>query len=125
LSSGVRWNQVSATLIAAMTAPANLKGARSIGLAVWGLAIALLGCMFAMGGRQVLSRWDVISADYALCGVLWIAAGIVMIAGGVWAAISLARHRIFLWIASCATALGGATALVGTVTYVIPCGGPS
>jgi hypothetical protein len=105
-------------------APPNLKGPPSIGLSVWSAAVALLGYVCTRGGLQVLYKWEAISIGYACCGALWIAAGTAMIGGGLWAALSVARHRLPLVIAGSATAIVGSTVVLGALTYITPCSGP-
>ncbi len=105
--------------------PPARESARDTGSVVTALILAALGALFVRDGVEVVSRWQVISGDYALCGVLWIAAGAAMIVGGIWATVTLGRHRLALWVATRATVVAGATALIGKAAYVIPCAGPS
>jgi hypothetical protein len=69
--------------------------------------------------------WSSISAAYAAFGVLWIVAGPVMLACGLWALGTLGRSRIPLWIGGAATALSGGSLIAGVLSYVVPCSGPS
>ena len=100
------------------------RGARGSRM-VLGLAFALIGWSFLSGGIQALQKWDAISAGFALCGVLWIAAGAAMMIGGFWSGLAGDASRMPRWIAAGATFVAGATAVIGTATYVIPCAGPS
>ena len=85
----------------------------------FGLRLAL------SGGILALQKWDAISAGFALCAVLWTAAGAAMIVCGIWSGLARGGARMPRWIAAGATFVAGATAVIGTATYVIPCAGPS
>jgi hypothetical protein len=88
-----------------------------------GLILALLGWRIAADGVRALEKWDAISRGFALCGVLWVVAGGLMLVGGVWGAFS--RNRFPVVVASSAAVVAGATSVTGLLTSVIPCAGPS
>ena len=92
---------------------------------VLGLLIALLGYMVFNNGLAAARLWSAIGAAFAACGVIWIVTGIAMMLCGSWSAASRWWRRIPMWIGGAAGAIAGATTLIGVVTYVIPCSGPT
>jgi len=87
--------------------------------------LLLFGFVALSAGYQTLRDWSSITPGYASCGLLWILTGAVMIVTGLWVLGSLGRHRIPLLVGGAATALAGMVLVVGVLTYVIPCSGPS
>lgn len=87
--------------------------------------LLLFGFVGLSAGYQTLRDWSSITPGYASCGLLWILAGTVMIVTGLWVLGSLGRHRIPLLAGGAATALAGMVLVVGVLTYVIPCSGPT
>jgi hypothetical protein len=94
---------------------------------VWGIAGLLLafGFLAAAAGYQTIRKWPSIGAAYAAYGLLWIVAGPAMFASGLWLLRSLVPSRVPLWIGGGAALLCGASLIVGVLTYVVPCTGPS
>ena len=101
------------------------KPGSSAPFALMGLLIAVLGFSLGLNGKNVVSQWSQISAAYAACGVLWIICGALMTVGGLWVLVSLGRHRIPLWLGASGSAVAGASLIIGVLTYVVPCSGPS
>jgi len=106
--------------------PAKEKPERTNSVSLFLAALMVLfGFEFVLAGYATLRIWSSIGAAYAALGVLWIVAGPVMLACGVWALATLARQRIPLWIGGVATALCGGSLIAGVLSYVVPCSGPS
>ena len=61
----------------------------------------------------------------AAVGIVWIVAGPVMFLAGLGAAVTLGRSRIPMLAGGLAAVLAGIVVIVGVLTYVIPCSGPS
>jgi hypothetical protein len=93
--------------------------------ALLGVVIALLGFSLLRSGQQVVLEWPSISVAYAACGISWIIGAAAMIMGGLWVLGSLGRHRIALWAGALGSVLAGASLVIGVLTYVVPCSGPS
>jgi hypothetical protein len=87
--------------------------------------LLLFGFVVLSAGRDTLREWAAIRPALLTCGLLWVLAGAVMIVTGLWVLGSLGRHRIPLLAGGAATALAGMVLVVGVLTYVIPCSGPS
>jgi membrane protease YdiL (CAAX protease family) len=90
-------------------------------VAIW----LFFGYAISRAGFQVLLKWSSIGAAYAAVGALWSLAGPVMFGAGLWVLGSLGRHRMPLWLGGTAGVLAGAALVVGVLTYVVPCSGPS
>lgn len=89
------------------------------------VGMVFFGLIVSSAGYQVLRHWPSIGVAYAAFGVIWSLAGLAMVVAGVWVLGSLGRHRIPLWIGSAAAVVAGTVLVVGVLTYVIPCSGPS
>jgi hypothetical protein len=89
--------------------------------AIW----LLFGYAISESGYQVLRRWSSIGTAYAAVGSLWLLTGPAMFVAGLWLLGSLGRHRIPFWLGGAAGILAGASLVVGVLTYVVPCSGPS
>lgn len=48
-----------------------------------------------------------------------------MIIGGLWTVASLGRHKMSHWVGATASMLSGMVLIVGVLSYVIPCSGPT
>ena len=83
------------------------------------------GFLIFKAGYSTLREWRAIGAAFAACGVLWILSGPAMFAGGSWVLASLGRRSIPFWITGAACVVAGGTLLVGVLTHVVPCSGPS
>lgn len=101
------------------------KASRIVVAIVLAAGMVLFGALIAVGGYGIVRRWSSISLAFAACGVLWLLAGPVMLAAGFWVLGSLGRRRIPLWAGGAAAVLTGVVLVVGVLTYVIPCSGPS
>ncbi len=104
----------------------NVVAARSIAVAI---AVALLllfmGAVISNAGYSTLKLWEGIGPLYAACGVAWIVAGPVMIVAALWILASLGRQKLPQAIGGATAFLAGTVLLVGVLTSVIPCSGPS
>lgn len=87
--------------------------------------LLMFGFVVLSAGRDTVREWASISSALRTCGLLWILAGAVIIVTGLWVLGSLGRQRIPLLVGGAATALAGMVLVVGVLTYVIPCSGPS
>jgi hypothetical protein len=87
--------------------------------------LLLLGFVGLSSGHSTLREWAAISPALRICGLLWILTGAVTMVTGLWALGSLGRNRVPLLVGGAATALAGMVLVVGVLTYVIPCSGPS
>ncbi len=90
-----------------------------------GVLLLLFGVLVSLGGFRVASQWRAISPAYAAVGVLWAAAGFVMLACAVGAFASGGRHRVALWAGGAGAGAAGLSLIIGVLTYVVPCAGPS
>ncbi len=96
-----------------------------------GVAFAVAAVMLLFGylvstlGFKVLRDWSSISVLYAACGALWIVAGPAMLGAGAWILASFAPQRRPLFVGGAAAFVAGAVLVVGVLTYVVPCAGPS
>ncbi len=90
-------------------------------------AVAMLFLGYAMGrsGVNVLSRWRAISLPFAGIGLLWTIAALVLVTAALGIFISRAQQRLPLWAGGAALTVTGASIVIGVLTYVIPCSGPS
>lgn len=88
-------------------------------------AMLIFGLLVSATGYQAVREWSYTSSAYASCALLWVVAGPVMLVAGLWLLGSLGRNRIPLLVGGAATALAGMVLVVGALTYVIPCSGPS
>jgi hypothetical protein len=101
------------------------KRSSSAPFALLGLAVAVLGFSILNSGRGVVDKWSQISAAYAACGVLWIICGALMSVGGLWVLASFGTHRLPLWLGAIGSVVAGASVVIGVLTSVVPCSGPS
>lgn len=108
-----------------MTAETNPKPRASFVPALLGLVVALLGFLIFQSGLQVVMQWSAITALYALCGAIWVFGGAAMMIGGVWGVASLGRRRVPLLMGGLGSVVAGASLIIGVLTYVVPCSGPS
>lgn len=76
-------------------------------------------------GYMTLRQWSSISAGYSACGVLWALAGPTMCVAGCWVLLTLGRRPTPLWLAGASSIVAGGTVVVGVLTHVVPCSGPS
>jgi len=83
------------------------------------------GYVVSRGGYRVLGQWQQISAPYAAFGVIWVAAGPVMLAAAVGIFLSRGRHSVPIWAGSISAVCAGATLIAGVLSFVVPCAGPS
>lgn len=92
---------------------------------ILGLILAVFGFLITLAGYNTLREWPAISLLHALCGVVWILAGPLMLAGSMWILGSLGRHRIPLWGTGAAAIVAGTVLIAGVLTHIVPCSGPS
>ncbi|HET8546580.1 MAG TPA: hypothetical protein VFL57_01175 [Bryobacteraceae bacterium] len=101
------------------------KFVRVAGPVVLAALMLLFGYLIAAAGYQALGKWPSISAAFAACVVLWVVAGPAMLIAGLWILGCRGRNQIPLWIGGVAALVSGGSLVVGVLTYVIPCSGPS
>lgn len=85
----------------------------------------LFGFLVSRMGYLTLREWASIRTGFSACGTLWALAGPIMFVAGCWALLSSGRRRTPLWLAGTASIVAGGTLLVGVLTHVVPCSGPS
>jgi uncharacterized membrane protein YphA (DoxX/SURF4 family) len=89
------------------------------------IATIFFGFLVSRGGYSTLREWRSIGAGYSTCGMLWALAGPIMFVAGCWVLLTLGRRPTPLWLAGAGSIVAGSTVLVGVLTHVIPCSGPS
>ncbi len=103
-----------------------MKMTRLVAISIAIAAIWLFfGYAISQAGYRVLREWSSIGAAYATVGTLWLITGPAMFGAGLWLLGTLGRHRIAFWLGAAAGMLAGASLVVGVLTYVVPCSGPS
>lgn len=105
--------------------PATSNSPASLSAPLLGGVVAVFGFSVIRMGHRVVLEWSRISTAYASCGVVWILGGVAMLVGGLWALGSSGRRAIPLWTAALGSILAGSTLVVGVLTSVVPCSGPS
>ncbi len=90
-----------------------------------GVLLLCFGAIISLGGFRIASQWKAISPIYAGIGVLWAAAGIVMLACAAGVFATGGRHRLGLWAGGAGAGVAGLSLIIGVLTYVVPCSGPS
>jgi len=101
------------------------KARRFVAMSLVAAGTLFFGFFVSQVGYSVLREWRSISAALAACGVLWILSGPAMFLGGSWVLASLGRRATPMWMAGTAAFLAGAGLVVGVLTHVVPCSGPS
>jgi hypothetical protein len=104
-----------------MATSATQKPAPDARSLIDGAGLVLAGGLIAIHGYRVLRPWSSISAAYAGCGVLWLAAALAMLVGGAWVLGAGGRRHLPLRIGGVALLLAGGTWIAGALTSVIPC----
>ena len=94
-------------------------------MALVAVATIFFGFLVSRGGYMTLREWRSIGAGYATFGALWALAGPAMFLAGWWVLLSSGRRPTPLWLAGAASILAGGSLLVGVLTHVVPCSGPS
>jgi hypothetical protein len=91
------------------------------------LAVATIffGFFISRAGYLTLREWSSIGTGFSACGVLWALAGPTMFVTGWWVLLSLGRRPTPLWLAGAASLVAGGAWVVGVLTHVVPCSGPS
>ncbi len=84
-----------------------------------------LGYALSGAGYRVLREWHSVGPAFAAIGIFWLIVGPVMFGAGLWVLGSLGRHRIPFCIAGYSAALAGIVLIVGVLSYIVPCSGPS
>ena len=97
---------------------------RVVGLLCAALML-LFGYVIGMAGYRVIGKWGQISRPYAGIGVLWMIAGLVMLASALGLLLSAGRDRVPLLAGSVSAVAAGTSLIAGVLTYVVPCAGPS
>jgi len=93
---------------------------------VLALIIVVFGFLMFSSGYSVVHReWSSIGSAFAACAVTWILMGLVMMAAGTWVLGSGGGQRLALCLSGAAAAVAGTSLVVGVLTHVVPCSGPS
>jgi zinc transporter ZupT len=83
------------------------------------------GFLASRGGYLTLREWRSIGAGLLTCGALWALAGPTMFVAGWWVLLTFGRRPTPLWLAGAASIVAGGALVVGVLTHVVPCSGPS
>ena len=94
-------------------------------MALVAVGTIFFGFLVSRVGYLTLREWTAIRAGFATCGALWALAGPAMFVAGWWVLLSLGRHPAPLWLAGAASIVAGGAVVVGVLTHVVPCSGPS
>jgi len=94
-------------------------------MALVAVGTVFFGFQVSRAGYSTLREWSSIGAGLTTCGALWALAGPTMCVAGWWVLLSFGRRRAPLWLAGAASVVAGGTLLVGVLTHVVPCSGPS
>ncbi len=89
------------------------------------VVLGFFGYAISLFGYRVLRDWHSIGPAYAGIGILWLCTGPAMLVAGLWMLGTLGRHRIPFLITGYAAAAAGIVLIVGVLTFVVPCSGPS
>jgi len=90
-----------------------------------GVVTIFFGFLVSTMGYSTLREWRSIGAGLLTCGALWALAGPIMFVAGLWVLLTLGRRSTPLWLAGAASIVAGGMLVVGVLTHVIPCSGPS
>jgi len=100
-------------------------GSRLLAL-VLAFIIVVFGFLIFSSGYSVVHReWGSVGSAFAACAITWMLADLVMMAAGAWVLGSAGGQRIPLWLSGAAAAVAGTSLVVGVLTHVVPCSGPS
>jgi hypothetical protein len=94
-------------------------------MALVAVGTIFFGFLASRGGYLTLREWRSIGAGLSTCGALWALAGPIMFVAGWWVLLTFGRRPTPLWLAGAASIMAGGTLLVGVLTHVVPCSGPS
>ena len=89
------------------------------------LFMAFFGFLISMAGYSVIREWHSIRLAYAAFGITWILAGPLMFVAGCWLVISAGRKVTPWWMGGAACTVAGSALVLGVLTHVVPCSGPS
>ncbi len=98
---------------------------RVAGAMLSAIALILIGSVLVLLGVTYVLEWSALSAGLAACGVVWIVAGPAAVICGLWIIFSVGRHRLPLLIGGGGVFASGIVLVLGVMTKVIPCAGPS
>lgn len=117
------------TQIEAIEIARRLESARNVLLNIAamlvGILMLLLGAVLTRFAMPAVLEWTALGGALKLILVIWLIAGPVALASGVWLLVSLGRRAWPIWIGSAALLASGALMLAGVLTHVIPCAGPT
>jgi len=105
--------------------PTIRKAARLVVVLMAAFAMMSFGFLTSLRALLIIEEWSHIPNGLATVALRCAAAGPAMLVGGLWALVSLGRHRFPLWMGGAASVLVGTVIVLGTLTYIIPCYGPS
>ena len=83
------------------------------------------GFVVSRAAYFTLREWRSIGAGLSTCGELWALAGPTMFVAGWWVLLTFGRRPTPLWLAGAASSVAGGALVVGVLTHVVPCSGPS
>lgn len=95
------------------------------GRVIAGVVLLLLGYVTTVAGLRVLREWSAVSSALAVLGLLWTFTGIAMFASAIWLILPFGRQRLPLVVGGGGGLLSGAILIVGVLTHVVPCSGPT
>ena len=101
------------------------KGWLAVPMALVAIVTIFFGFLISRGAYMTLREWSSIGAGYSACGVLWALAGPAMFVAGLWVLLTLGRRATPLWLAGAGSIVAGGALVVGVLTHVVPCSGPS
>jgi uncharacterized membrane protein YphA (DoxX/SURF4 family) len=101
------------------------RGLRMAVMALAAVATIFFGFLLLRAGYSTLREWRSIGAGLLTCGALWVLAGPIMFVAGWWVLLTFGRRPTPLWLAGAASVVAGGALVVGVLTHVVPCSGPS
>ena len=94
-------------------------------MALVAVVTIFFGFLVSRAGYSTLREWRSIGPGFSAFGALWALAGPIMFLAGLWVLLSLGRRPTLLWLAGVASIVAGGAEVVGVLTHVVPCSGPS
>ncbi len=87
--------------------------------------LAFFGFALGKSGLNLVMRWNEVSPWLGLVAILWSLAGAGMLASAGWMLATRGRQRLPFRIGGAGAALAGGSLVIGVLTFVVPCAGPS
>jgi len=101
------------------------KAGRMAVMALAAVGTIFFGFLVSRAGFSTLREWRSIGAGLLTCGALWLLAGPIMFVAGWWVLVTFGGRATPLWLAGEASVVAGGALVVGVLTHVVPCSGPS